>query len=368
MGRVRQVVVVLLLFLKVASVFALEGKKDSTEANGKNTFVGVPLIFYTPETNWGVGGAGVYVYRPKALRNDSLLNPTQFQFGFSYTLNQQLLGLVKFQIYLDSNRYTVFGETGYFRYNYDYFGTGNGISPNVFENYSAVYPRARLNALGLVAPNFFVGLRYWAEHMDVVKVVSGGLFDRREVPGVDGGWTSGIGFTANYDSRDYYFYPASGTYLEIGALFFQSFIGSDYTFNKYSLDLSRFISFGERHVLALNTYHEYNFGDPPFNLMSQVGGQDRMRGYYLGIYRDKHMSLVQAEYRVKLFWRLGAVVFAGNALVADDPKDLSFSNSLYNVGGGIRLNLNKKEQFNLRFDAGFGKGVQGFYLTVREAF
>lgn len=360
----------LLLACSVANAQVEEAGADSDTAKAKegNTLVLVPLVFFTPETNWGTGAAGVYVYRPKGKRNDTLLSPSQFQFGFSYTLNKQFLGRVNFQQFWDENRYTVYGEVGYYRYNYNYWGIGNNIDVDDFEVYFSYFPRVRLNALRLVAPDTYVGLRYWGESFTLTDIEAGGKFDRGEVPGSAGGWSSGLGFTANYDTRDYYFFPSSGSWVEVGALFFQNFVGSAYSFNKYSLDARKFIGLKWGHILALNTYWEFNTGNPPYNLMAMVGGQWRMRGYYEGIYRDRHVGMLQAEYRAPLFWRLGVVAFGGVANVANTLPEFGTGNFRYNYGAGLRLVLNEKEKFNMRFDAGFGQGVRGLYVTVREAF
>jgi outer membrane protein assembly factor BamA len=93
-----------------------------------------------------------------------------------------------------------------------------------------------------------------------------------------------------------------------------------------------------------------------------------MRGYYAGRFRDKNQGVLQAEYRVPLFGRMGAVGFAGIGNVGPELKDIDFKCLKYSYGGGLRIALNKTEKLNLRLDYGLGKHSQGFYLQLGEAF
>lgn len=58
----------------------------------------------------------------------------------------------------------------------------------------------------------------------------------------------------------------------------------------------------------------------PFNALSLLGGSRRLRGYYEGRYRDQNSALVQAELRVDVFKRLGAVVFGGVGALQRAPR------------------------------------------------
>ena len=94
-----------------------------------------------------------------------------------------------------------------------------------------------------------------------------------------------------------------------------------------------------------------------------------MRGYYAGRYRDKNAGFLQAEYRVPLFWRIGAVGFADMGNVGPEIKDVNLEHFKYSYGGGLRFALNQSEKLNLRLDYGLAKGhSQGFYLQLGEAF
>ena len=94
-----------------------------------------------------------------------------------------------------------------------------------------------------------------------------------------------------------------------------------------------------------------------------------MRGYYDGRFRDKNQVVLQAEYRVPLFWRLGMVAFGGFGTVSNNFSDLDIQYLKYSSGLGLRVALNKSEKLNLRLDYGIGQGkAKGFYFQLGEAF
>ncbi len=86
--------------------------------------------------------------------------------------------------------------------------------------------------------------------------------------------------------------------------------------------------------------------------------------------RDKNQAVLQAEYRVPVYRRLGAVAFGGVGNVSNGCDFLSFTSVKYSYGGGVRIALTKSEKLNLRLDYGVSRGArsQGFYFQLGEAF
>ena len=332
----------------------------------RSTLIPLPIVFFTPETSWGFGAAGIYSFH---FKQDSINSrPSQIQFGFAYTLRNQVLSYLPFQLFFKNGKYKVYGELGYYRYLYEFSGIGNEDHQENSELFSVNYPRVRLNALAQIRPNLFAGLRYWMDDYDIVKIETNGLLANGMIPGSSGGFLSGFGLVSNYDTRDKIFYPFRGQYAEMVVFFNNKFFGSDFNYTKFIFDGSTYFQNRWNHILALNVYAEMTAGNPPFNQLSLLGGTKRMRGYLEGVYRDKQYLTFQAEYRVPLFWRIGIVVFGGYGMVENDFKDFKGKHLRYSIGGGLRLLLDKKQKVNLRFDAGFGQNTSGLYITVSEAF
>ena len=339
--------------------------QDST-IHRKSSLIPLPLIYYTPEANWGFGGAVVYAFR--FAKEPMHTRPSQIRAGFAYTLNQQLLSYLSFQLFRKSEKYKFYGELGYYRYSYQFSGIGNEGLRNTPEYYHVNYPRVRLNALYQLRAKVYLGLRYWMDDFNIVKRETTGLLIQDQITGSAGGFLSGIGLVANIDTRDNIFFPARGKFIELVLFHNGRFLGSDFNFSKLYLDYNQFWTNALGHTIALNIYGEFTSGDPPFNGLSLLGGSRKMRGHLKGRYRDKQYIAWQMEYRLNLFWRLGFTSFAGAGLVANKLEALNGENIRYSYGAGLRLMLSKKEKINLRFDVGFGRESSGFYITVGEAF
>jgi len=333
----------------------------------KSSLVVLPIAFYTPETRLGGGAAGVFAFRFRG-EPDSL-RPSQVQAGLAYTLVNQLLAYLPFQIFYDEGRYNSYGEIGYYRYFYRYFGLGNQTSEADEEIYNAVYPRLRLNVLQRVRPNLYLGFRYWFDNYKITERDENGELIGNHITGSRGGIISALGAVANYDSRDDIFFPGKGALIETVWLHNTELLGSDFNFNRFSIDATAYHTLHWEHILAVNAFTDMTFGEVPFFQLAFIGGTRKMRGYWEGRFRDKKLWMLQTEYRLPLFWRLGAVVFGGMGSVAPTVADFASKEVHFSYGAGLRVRLSNTEKINVRLDVGIDETGNWFpYLTVGEAF
>lgn len=354
-----------LIFMLCVATISHATPSDSLKVK-RNSVFGFPIIFYSPETRLGYGAAGIWAFH---FKNDSVgSRPSRIQLGFAYTQNKQVLFYLPFQLYFKNAFYSVYGELGYYRYFYNFYGIGNEQSPDFRETYGVTYPRIRINALQKLKPHFYAGLRYWYDNFAINSLDSTGQLAKGSITGSKGGINSGVGVVFNYDNRNNIFSPSKGSFIETAVQYFGPGLGGKYEYTSVIADASIYFSTWKKQVLALNIFGETLMGDPPFNQMALLGGTKRMRGYYEGRYRDKNLLMLQAEYRIPLFWRIGMVFFGGIGEVNNHVSNYNLNDVRYNYGTGIRFILDKKEKINIRLDAGFGKGVSGFYLTIGEAF
>ncbi|MCH2235685.1 MAG: BamA/TamA family outer membrane protein [Crocinitomicaceae bacterium] len=346
------------LVLLASTIFA---QKDTTR---NWSLKGYPVAFFTPETSFGFGAFGAFQFQIG--ENDSTLNYSQIQLGAAYTLENQILTYLPFRLFWDGNKNYAFGEVGYFRYFFYYYGIGNETPTENEEIYQANFPRIRLHYSRRVFNKWSVGGTYWFEDYRIPDPGDSSMTAMSF--GGDGGITSGFGPLVVYDSRDDVFYPRTGYYFEGKYLQFSDRIGSDYDFGWGSIDFMRYFDLGKNSVLATHINQQFSTGDIPFNMMSMIGGTRRMRGYREGRHRDRHSSQLQVEYRHTLPWRLGFVAFADIGKVYSDVNDFGSNVMHWTAGGGLRWMLDKERKINIRVDYGVGKGTSGFYFTIGEAF
>jgi len=172
------------------------------------------------------------------------------------------------------------------------------------------------------------------------------------------------------DTRDNRFDPRRGGYQSLSAEFAGAFGGAE--FNKYSLDLRRYISVSRRNVLAVRLLAGTVTGDAPYLEQFLVGGAESLRGYRLDRFAGSHMAIVNCEYRFPLTKNLLGVVFvdAGDAWGGDisaDPfiqGDTEFSVHT-GYGAGIRV---KTPIGPLRLDLGFSEDGTETHFGVSHMF
>lgn len=344
---------------------SLGQEQDTIE--GKNGLFPLPVVYYTPETKFGFGTVSLYSFRfkdePKTSRN------SQFQFGGAYTQEDQLLFYLPFQLYKNNDKFYGFGELGYYRYSYFFYGVGNEVPVDYEEIYNVNFPRVRLNALKLLKPNFYFGFRYWFDYYDIVKREEGTLLGSNLVEGASGGIVSSLGLIGMYDTRDNYNYPTEGDFLTILALPNLNAFGSDFEFTRFSIDYVKFLNINAKNIFVINLFGVSILGEAPFNELAFIGGRGKMRGYYEGQYRDRNLAMLQAEFRRHLFWKIGLVAFSGTGVVAREINQFELNNLHITGGLGLRYQLDPDEKINIRLDYGIGeRGNSGVYLTIGEAF
>ncbi|NUO02837.1 MAG: BamA/TamA family outer membrane protein [Saprospiraceae bacterium] len=351
-----------LLVFFILSAPALRSQPDTLSRPG---ILALPIVFYSPDTRWGFGASGILTFQ-----TDRKLpgRRSSITFGGAYTQFRQILFYAPFQLYFNQDRWWLYGELGYYRYVYNFFGIGNAAPKDYLEKYDATYPRLRLSALRKVGRYSYLGLRYAFDDVNIVLRDSTAQLATEGITGAGGGRVSGVGMLYNFDSRDQLFFPAKGWLVEILAYAEGPTTGSNFTYSRFSADAARYFPVFKKHVLALNAVAVLTTGDPPFHQLATLGGTRRLRGYFDGRFRDKRLLLLQGEYRLPLFWRIGAVAFGGAGWVGSENEPVRQAFLRWNVGAGLRFALDRRQKINLRLDYGVGKEESGFYLTVGEAF
>jgi hypothetical protein len=337
--------------------------KEKEKTSG---IVAVPVVFYTPETKLAFGAGGIYYF---ALTGDkAVTRPSSVSFSGVYTQLKQSTVEVNPDFYLKDG-YHIQAYLQYYKFPDYFYGIGNATSSDLKEAFTSNYWWLNIEALKCVRGAFNIGFQYFFDDTKLVEVEAGRQLDSEDITGSGGGKVSGIGPFMTYDSRDSIFFPTRGSYHQFSAMTFGRALGSDFRFSRFSLELRRYHGFSPSRILAFQAKFLFETGDPPFWRMGQLGGQEIMRGYYSGRYRDKNMMAFQVEYRwVPAFWRIGLAAFAGIGDVADKPGNFRLGSFKYSHGLGLRFVVDRRQRLHLRLDYGLGKGTSGVYFTAVEAF
>lgn len=334
----------------------------------RNTLI-LPLIARSIETDWSVGLAGSFTFRFN--RHDTLTRTSNTQALALYSLRKQFIAAINGTTYFPAERIILNHQLSYSHFPDKFWGLGKEAPDENEESYAFRQYYIYLHAQRKLRDRFFAGLLYEYQRLLSVDYRPGGLFDQLGVLGRQSYHVSGAGLSLTYDSRNHAFVPDRGGFLQVFFNHFAPAFGSNFRYTNYVVDFRRFIRLYRRQVLAIQTYGFFNAGAIPLRSLASFGGSNSMRGFYDGRYRSKNQVVLQAEYRVPLFGRVGAVGFAGVGNVGSHLSDLNLDDLKYSCGGGLRVALNRRERLNLRVDYGWGLGrsvSNGLYFQLGEAF
>jgi hypothetical protein len=332
---------------------------------GKLNITGYPYIFYTPEIEFAIGGA---VILSMPLSADTNVKASNAMISGYYSQKSSYDVFINPEFFLGEDKYYIGLSVDFFRYVDKYWGIGNN-TPDID---SAEYVRkifwTNLEFDVRTWGPLKIGFNYDLNYTEMVDKGTNDLLLSGETPGSDGGLTSGIGLVLFADTRNSAFYSSRGGYYKLSFLNTAPWLGSDYTFTRWILDLRQYIQLSDPLILAVQGYGSLVSGDTPFYLYPALGGDNIMRGYYEGRYRDRFYAAVQGELRARLTRRWGVVGWVGLGDVAAGWDEFKLTQAKPSFGFGLRFALDPEQVLNVRADFAYGKDTKGVYFNAKEAF
>jgi hypothetical protein len=353
---------------------SIESSSKSKPKRGEFVIAPIPVINPTLENGLALGVG--YLYH---LDKDDLNSPPSITgIGAFRTSNGSRGAVLAQKFVLQQNKYRLLLAVGRADIHFNFFGIGAAAGNAGRSVPVEVEGRGLLidGSMRVFGQHWFAGLRYYGMrstiNIDRANVSRPGepIFpDRPQVPEIDLNLrTAGLGPTLEYDSRSDPFYPRAGEQFRFQASFNGRAVGGRRTYQNYQVFYNKYYSLSNRQVLAAHVGGCYATGSVPFYDLCFFGKSKDVRGYDVGQYIDRVMLAGQAEYRLELKKRLGAVAFFGAGEVARRFADLRTDALKPGGGVGLRFRLTKQNHVNLRIDYAWGIGSKGLYLGVTEAF
>ena len=319
----------------------------------------VPAFGYSPETDIYIGAVSLFTFH---FYQDSLTRHSNAKVELNYTWNKQMIAECGWNLFSKHEKWFTKGLIHYSKFPDFYYGIGAGTPDFNKLSYNSNRFIFDVFLLKKVRPYLFHGaalkyIQYWN-----VSPMNNTSFNYSEL--VDN-YSIGIGYSILKDSRNSILSPTQGTYMHANSTF--HFSKSNYL--KFLLDLRYYKTWKEKFTIAGRFVHDISTNTPPFYDYAILGGDEFVRGYYYGRYRDKNLSSLQLEFRLPIYWRFGLASFAGLSNLYPDATSISIANTKYNAGLGIRFMVDKKDKTNLRLDYGIGnQNNNGFYVSFGESF
>ena len=257
----------------------------------------------------------------------------------------------------DRNRFVLAIGGGRIHNQYeDFLGTGRPFVTT--DNVRALFTKY----LRAVAPHWYVGIQATKTNYAIWSDSIGGNLIL-EVLGLTGFDSVGVGAVGLFDSRDNQNSPHSGSIATIANMAYREGLGSDDSYDTYSLDLRHYFPQGRHNTLGVRLNGKWT-DDAPLAGNASI----RLRGYKAGEYLAPYMASLEAEERFRIARRWFLTAYAGVACLYGDKASCTDSTYIYPaVAGGVQFVLKPKEKMVLGLEFAKGKGNnQGLYLRFGQ--
>ncbi len=249
----------------------VQAGRDSTSI-GKLKITGYPYIFYTPEIEFALGGA---VILSMPLSADTNVKASNAMISGYYSQKHSYDIFLNPEFFLGEDKYYIGLSVDFFRYVDKYWGIGNNTPDLDSADYVRKIFWTNLEVDVRTWGPLKIGINYDLNYTEIVERGSNELLLSGEAPGSDGGLTSGLGLVLFADTRNSAFYSSRGGYYKLSFLHAMPWLGSDYTFSRWILDLRQYIQLSDPLILAVQGYGSLVTGDTPFYLYPAIGGDTK---------------------------------------------------------------------------------------------
>lgn len=349
----RKITCVLLFLFALSISFG----QDDTSEKKRFKVLPTPSLGYSPETRFFFGGVALFTFRYK----DTLTRASNAKIKYVYTVNKQHVLDANWNIFLKREKWYTQGAVHYSRYPDLYYGIGSETPLSNETVFNANRFRADLNVLKSIGKRLFIGPLFRLTEYSNLSAETNSL----QFPELTNAEALAVGVTLLKDSRNSILTPIKGFYLNASPAF--NFSTSNYM--EALLDFRYYKTWKKKYTLASRFANDLNFGTPPFFDYAFLGGDQFVRGYYFGRYRDNHLSTIQTEFRAHVFWRIGFTAFGGLSNIYAPERPFQLTQTKFNAGLGFRFLMDKDNGTNLRIDYSIGNDQNyGVYISFGESF
>jgi outer membrane protein assembly factor BamA len=338
---------------------------DSLISDSSKVFKALPVIYYTPETGFALEAFAYYSFKLKNAERAS--NARLFA---TYTQMKQYMFILPVQLYTNNEGFFI-NSYNDFRYFPEFFyGLGNETTEKERTLYEFKAFQTQNKILRKMKSNSYAGIHMQYQHFDVHFDTEDSLWTQDvKMLGTDYFKHVIVGGVYMYDSRDHILAPRKGMFLETMINYgLGEADGSRTRFWQMMVDVRKYFSPNERNVIATHGLFQTCSGDVPFRILPSLGGPLIHRGYYMGRFRDKHATLLQAEWRYSFPKKWGFTVFSSVGKVSNTFKELNLNGLHPALGTGLRYRMSQRDQTTIRLDYSKTPDSQGIYLYFAEAF
>jgi hypothetical protein len=166
-----------------------------------------------------------------------------------------------------------------------------------------------------------------------------------------------------HDSRDNFFTPTSGTYLDASAGLFSKALGGSDDFQRVNLTAIQYVPLNSDLTFGVRGTAQASYGDVPFYLRPFI----MLRGVAAMRYQGDQTAEVEAELRWQFWRRFSLVAFAGTGTAWSEYQRKDTKVSVVSGGMGLRYELAEKYGLHVGLDLAFGPNSPVIYVQFGNA-
>ncbi len=368
----------------------LDGQFDMSGYLAENAFgfLPVPIIITEPAVDGGLGLMGLFFHeddetaeqRRQAMQtaeNPSrhLLPPNVSAIAGAYTGNESwFVGGGHVGFFRDGRiRYRVGG--GYGDIDLDYYSVGNAQlrRPLTINSKSTAIMQTLKFKLGELP--LYVGplQRYSNLEMspggDLAEVLPPGI-----PPGISDKLTqlltndtvlSALGLEIELDTRNNFFTPTRGYYLDVSYGAYRDAFGSDIDYDWYNVTSLNYFELTDHWRFALRLEAEVADADDPLPPITKPA--INLRGVPAARYQGDYVGMVEGEVTWQPNLRWSVLGFLGAGRAANDASDFGSASSRVNKGLGFRYQIARRYGLHVGIDVARGPEDTVWYIQTGSA-
>jgi hypothetical protein len=330
----------------------------------------VPFGSYSKETSWlfGLSKYNAFTVKPRNTV-DTVTQPSSISALGYYTLNTQYKMVLESNIMQHNNKAIWKTDIIYSYYPLLFYGVGNDTDLENESTLNTTNLQCYSYYLFKVYKKWYLGPVFDYLNYYQVDLINGSSTDQ---PGTTltqyQGRQTGVGVKLSMEGRNNRLNAKQGLYVDAGFTRYTTALGSQFNYSYFQFDVRYYHTFWKKLTVATQLRTESKQGDVPVQSLALLGGDYSMRGTYLGRYRD-HVALDgQVELRFPIFWIFGGTVFGGLGQVAPTYGKINIGSFHETHGLGIRLQVDREHDINLRLDISFSKDQSIVIMNFAEAF
>ena len=327
---------------------------------------GVPLLFRTPETGWALGGVFLYTSGLREKRVSPIIS------GLMYTEKKQILWGVGARKIINGGASSVYAYSELAKFPQTFFGVGRSTLRKDATLYQEKRQMLELGGDHELLDHLSLGGGFILRNdaFASLEPEGKGILGYSLYHGEEGGPQRGVQAYLLWESTDDNYFPSEGMKIQLFTQHYLEQLGTRYPFSTQKLDARFYQTLAPQVIQAHQLFVQNLLGNPPFYQLAQLGGNDLLRGYFKGRYRDRKLILAQTEtrYRLSKYWNLA--LFAGAGNVSHRWEEFGDTALKPSYGTGLRYQISPKQKLNVRLDVGWGRDQGGpqVYLYVMEAY